>query len=85
METIHRTTIHATCPHGCWDYYHVEFSPAAFMTVEDFQEACDRVRGMKAYQEVLGEKLVARLPAGTLLIRGRHGANTETTCTYRIL
>ena len=84
METVHRTTIHATCPHGGWDYYDVQYSPVEFVTVEDFQRACDRVRGIEAYQETIIERLSARLPSGQLTISGRHGANTETTCTHRI-
>lgn len=84
METNHRTTIHATCPHGCWDYYDVEYLPGEFIAVEDFQTACDKVRGVKAYQEEIIEKLSAKLPSGLLKIAGRHGSNTGTTCTHRI-
>lgn len=84
MKTTHKTTIHATCPHGCWDYYDVEFEPAVFITVEYFQAACDKVRGMKEYQEIITERLASELPSGLLTVRGRHGANTETVCTHRI-
>ncbi len=84
VETTHRTTIHATCPLGCWDYYDVEYSPADFMTVEDFQEACDAVRGKKMYQEKLTETLASFLMDGELIVTGRHGANTGTTCRITV-
>lgn len=84
MTTIHKTTIHATCPLGCWDYYDVEYSPIEFMTVEDFQLACDEVRGQEMYQEKLTELLASYLLEGELLVTGRHGANTATSCRVTI-
>ena len=76
--TTHETTIHAVCPHGGWDYYSVSYSPVAFMTAEDFQNACDAVRGLEMYQEVLSDKLASFLMDGELTVIGRHGV-TDTT------
>ena len=80
MNVNHITTIHATCPLGCWDYYRVTYEPAEFVTVEDFQESCDVVRGKKMYQEELTNRLLAILPAGKITTVGMHGSNTQTTC-----
>ncbi len=80
----HRTMIHAICPHGGWDYYEVEYQPTAFMTTEDFQDACDAVRGTEAYQEAIAERLASYLMDGELTVTGRHGSNTETVCKMEI-
>jgi len=77
----HTTTIHATCPFGCWDYYRVEYLPTEFITAEDFQLACDAVRGKEMYQEKLAELLASYLLDGELIVTGMHGANTNTVVT----
>ena len=84
MTVIHKTTIHAICPHGGWDYYDIEYRPNDFMTTEDFQIACDAVRGTEAYQEVIAKRLASYLMDGELTVTGRHGANTETICKCEI-
>lgn len=80
MDVSHTTTIHATCPHGCWDYYSVTFQPDDFMRTEDFERACDTVRGLKLYQEELAKRLSEVLPRGELLVSGMHGPNVKTEC-----
>lgn len=77
----HKTMIHCKCPLRCWDYYEVTYSPDAFMRIEDFQSACDVLRGTDAFQEHVADSLALKLRPGRLTITGRHGANTETTCT----
>ena len=81
---VHKTIVHAMCPHGGIDYYDVEYSPDAFMTCEDFQDACDAVRGVEAYQEVITDKLASYLLSGDLTVTGRHGSNTTLVCRKAI-
>lgn len=77
-RTEHKTTIHAICPKGGWDYYKVRYIPDRFLSVEDFQVTCDQVRGMEIFQEGLISQLGHLLPPGFVSIVGMHGGNTRS-------
>ena len=77
---VHKTLAHGKCPiNGFWDYYEVEVRTDDFIKCEEIEAACDAVRGLELTQEEIANNIRERLPGHcVLVVRGRHGQNTET-------
>ena len=83
MRNIHKTQVHARCPHQpVWDYYEVRVRTSGILRCEDFQSACDELRGQTLIQEDLTTKpaqLISQVMAFNyefeVEVRGCHGQN----------